>query len=53
MTLFVYRKWVTIRGGEGFFAFKWSGARQYEAEFVGLFLFGIVPLYIRQVTNWR
>ena len=49
--MFVWRKWLRVRDGYGFFP---HGSKlHYEAEFVGLFLFGIIPLYIRQVTMWK
>ena len=46
----VKKKWYVKRDGYGFF--KGVTKLEHTARFEGWFLFGFIPLYIRQVSNW-
>jgi hypothetical protein len=53
--MIVYKRWIVVRKGNGFAAWLRTGdvrALQCQAEFEGWFLFGVVPLFIRQRTEW-
>ena len=52
--MFVWRKWTVTRYGSGLFSKSSSGYHQkHVISFEGLFLLGIIPLYIKQVTRYQ
>jgi len=48
--MLVWKRWMVFRDGCEFFPNKDNLC--HKAEFEGLFLFGIIPLWIRQKEVW-
>jgi len=48
--MLVRRYWIVTKRGRGLFEDPREIKR--SAEFVGWFLFGFIPLYIKQITYW-
>jgi len=49
--MLIYRMGKRKRRSEYLWPFKYDS--HYTAIFEGWFLFGIIPLYIKQVTPWK
>ena len=49
--MFVWRRWIAKHKGKGLLPKRKTYYK--EARFEGLFLFGFIPLYVRQIEDWQ
>ncbi len=51
--MLVYRTWTRERRGNSMYPRRSVDYSWFEAQFGGWFLFGVIPVWVRQLTAWE